>query len=97
MNRIILTVCAVLFAVPALALDQYNTSTMSCSQVQAAVQRGGQVQLRYPSPNDASQTLYDAFVANSSFCNARATKMTTVPTSDTARCRVRQCKRHAGR
>ena len=97
MKTLLLTACAVLFVAPALALDQYNTRTMSCSQVQAAVQRGGQVQLRHPSPDDPSQTLYDAFVANSSFCNARATKIVTVPAADTPRCPVRQCKRHAGR
>ncbi len=97
MKMIMLTVCGLLFGAPALALDQYNTSTMRCSQVQATIQRAGQVQLRHPSPGDPSQSLYDTYVANSSYCNARATRTTTVPASDTARCKVRQCKRNAGR
>lgn len=97
MRTLVLMVCALLCCAPAWAINQYNTNTMSCSEVQAAVQRDGQAQLRYASPDDPSQTLYDAFVANSSYCNARATKTTTVPARDTGSCRVRQCKRHPGR
>ena len=89
--------CALLASGPAAAMNQYNTVTLSCSEVQAAVQRDGQAQLRYPSPDDPSQPLYGAFVANSSYCNARATKTVTVPARDTAQCRVRRCKPHAGR
>lgn len=82
---------------PAFAINQYDTINMTCSQVQAAVQRDGRAQLRYPSPGNRSQTLYDAYVADSSYCNARATKATYVPTRDIVKCKVRQCKRHAGR
>ncbi len=97
MKTIMLMVSALFFSAPSWAMNQYNTNTMSCSEVQAAVQRDGQVQLRFISPDDPLQTLYDAFVSNSSYCNARATKYTYVPTRDRAKCKVRQCKRHPGR
>ena len=97
MKTLMPMVCVVVFSAPAWAMNQYDTNTMSCGEIRAAVQRDGQVQLRYTSPDDPSQTLYDVYVANSSFCNARATKTTTVPARDRAQCKVRQCKRHAGR
>ena len=97
MKALMPLVCIVCFCTPAWALNQYNTNTLSCSEIQGAVQRDGQAQLRYRSPDDPSQTLYDVYVANSSYCNARATKTTFVPAKDRAQCKVRQCKRHPGR
>ena len=97
MKTILLIVCAVLFCLPAFAAKQYNTSAMSCSQVQSALKRDGRAQLRYPSPRDPTLTLYDNYVGDSSNCNSGVTKPAYVPAKDTRKCKVNQCRRPPGR
>jgi hypothetical protein len=90
-------VCAVVFCAPALAASKYNTSTMSCSQVQSALKRDGRAQLRYPSARNPSVTLYDTYVAGSNNCNSGVAKSASVPARDTAKCKVHECRRQPGR
>lgn len=97
MKTAILMFCAVFVSAPAFAINQYNINTMSCSQVQSTLKRDGQAQLHYSSPGNPSMTLYDSYVRDSSYCNSRATRATNVPTKDTGKCKVHQCKKRAGR
>ena len=87
-------ICAVLVSAPALAMNQYNTTTMTCSQVQSTLKQEGQAQLRYPSPRNPSLILYDRFVSGGNYCRPQTA---FVPTRDTNKCRVTKCQRYGGR
>ncbi len=80
-------------SVPAEAISRYNSLSMTCARVQAAVQNEGAVILRYPSTRDPSLTLYDRYVADGRFCAVgEVADNAWIPTSDRRNCFVRNCK-----
>jgi len=97
MRRLAIIVPIVLLASDASAISRYQTNTMSCASVQAALQRDGVAILRYPSPNNPSLPLYDRYVSDRRFCaaNQRA-DLRSVPAADTSQCRVRKCVQASG-
>ena len=94
MRRLAITIPALLFAADASAISRYNTNTMSCARVTAALNADGEAILRYPAPNNPSLQLYDRYVSDDRSCSRgqRAVPM-SVPTADNRNCRVRKCIR----
>ncbi|MEM6464236.1 MAG: hypothetical protein AAF724_20205 [Pseudomonadota bacterium] len=92
MRRALLTLCMVMVAFPALAINRYNVTAMSCAAVQAAVQRDGAAILRWQSPRNPGLPIYDRYVRNTLYCdyNEYATPA-FVPSRDNPNCRVRNC------
>lgn len=92
MKTVLLAACLALIAVEAQAVSRYNSTSMSCAQVQQAIRNEGEAILRWVSPTSGVQR-YDRFVRDDSFCQvAFETKLTTVPAADTKSCRVYNCK-----
>ncbi|WP_235912066.1 hypothetical protein [Mesorhizobium xinjiangense] len=94
--KLLLTLAAtglLLASVPAEAISRYNSTSMSCARVQAAVQREGAVILRHRSTRNPSLTLYDRYVADGRFCAVgEVADNAWVPTSDRRDCFVRNCR-----
>ncbi|MDA4844366.1 hypothetical protein [Hoeflea poritis] len=98
MKRLILPLAALMAATPAGAVQTYDIGNMSCSQVQAIVQRDGVAQLRYNSKSNPSVPIYNRYVAGSTHCGSRSiANLATVPTRDNPSCRVKICKRFGDR
>jgi hypothetical protein len=94
MRRLAITIPALLFAADASAISRYNTNTMSCARVMAALNTDGAAILRYPAPNNPSLQLYDRYVRDNRFCSSTQRALVTpVPTSDNRNCPVRKCVR----
>ena len=93
MKRFILVAAIVAGAiVPAYAISRYNSQSMSCQAVQAAIRNEGAVILRYPSRRTPNMTLYDRYVLHDGFCmSTQFADDATVPTADRASCSVRKC------
>ena len=94
MRRLAIAIPALLFAADASAISRYDTNTMSCARVTAAMNADGVAILRYPAPNNPSLQLFDRYVRDGRFCSPtqRAVLM-SVPTADNRNCRVRKCIR----
>ncbi len=92
MKQLILALCISAVAFPALSIQRYNTLTMTCAQVQDAVNRDGAAILRYPSSRVPSLQLYDRYVRNRLFCGySQFAKRDYIPTRDSRQCRVLKC------
>lgn len=97
MRRLAIILPVLLLAGEASAISRYQTNTMSCARVQAALQSDGVAILRYPAPSNPSLTLYNRYVRDRTFCNAsQRADLTSVPTADVARCPVRKCVQASG-
>lgn len=97
MRRLVLIIPLLMLAGEASAISRYQTTTMSCARVQAAVGSDGQAILRYPAPDNPSLVLYDRYVRDRTFCSAsQRADLTSVPAADTPNCRVRKCVRASG-
>ena len=94
MRRLALVIPVLLFAPEASAISRYDTDTMSCARVTAALKADGAAILRYRAPDNPSLTIYDHYVRDGSFCSAsqRATPE-SVPSADRKSCPVRKCTR----
>lgn len=98
MRRLAIVLSTLLLAGEASAISRYQTTSMSCARVQAAVNAEGQAILRYPAPDNPSLVLYDRYVRDSTQCSSRSQRaeLQSVPAADTARCKVRKCVRASG-
>jgi len=92
-KSVVLALCLLPIAFEAQAISRYDATSMTCAQVQSAIDQEGAVILRYPSPRDASIERYDRYVRDRHFCkhNERA-DTTMVPASDSKACPVRECR-----
>ncbi|MBX3584241.1 MAG: hypothetical protein KF810_20350 [Rhizobiaceae bacterium] len=92
MKRLLLA--AMVFALlprDAFAIVRYMVQDMTCSEVQAAVERDG-VAILYRKAGPSGTPLYDRYVANQSFCQGgQITIKEAIPTADTKSCRVSKC------
>ncbi|MDQ0454042.1 hypothetical protein [Rhizobium paknamense] len=80
-------------ATDALAIQRYNSTTMTCEGVRQAVRSEGATILRYPSKRVAGMTLYDRYVRDRGFCNSNEyAERATVPTRDNPACPVLNCQ-----
>ena len=69
MKRIAILIPTLFLSSEALAIERYQTDSMSCSSVAAAVDRDGAAILRYRAPNNPSLQLYDRYVRDDRFCS----------------------------
>ncbi|MEW9805407.1 hypothetical protein ABUE31_05350 [Mesorhizobium sp. ZMM04-5] len=97
MRRLAILAAMLVLSGEASAISRYQTTTMSCARVQAAVVADGQAILRYAAPDNPSLVLYDRYVRDSSFCSrSQRADRVSVPTADTRSCKVRKCVRASG-
>lgn len=77
----------------AFAISRYNSKSMSCDQIKSVISSEGAVILRYPSTRVPGLTLYDRYVKHAGYCWGSDVRNTTyVPSSDSSKCRVYNCK-----
>ena len=62
MRRLAIIIPLLMLAGEASAISRYQTNSMSCARVQAAVTSDGEAILRYPAPDNPSLQLYDRYV-----------------------------------
>ena len=97
MRRLAIIIPVLMLAGEASAISRYQTNSMSCARVQAAVTSDGAAILRYPAPDNPSLQLYDRYVRDRTFCSAsQRAGLTSVPAADTNKCQVRKCVRARG-
>jgi hypothetical protein len=95
---VVLVPLLLLTAGEASAISRYQTTSMSCARIQAAVQADGAALLSYPARDNPSLQLFDRYVRDSSFCRMgyQTAQQRSVPASDTENCKVRKCVRVSG-
>jgi hypothetical protein len=93
MTRLLtIALAAMTLAAPAHAISRYNSQGMSCNAVQAAVQREGEVILRWRSARNPTLPLYDRYVSGGRFCAVGEVAVgSSVPTRDDRSCYVLKC------
>jgi hypothetical protein len=97
MRRLAIVIPILLIAGEASAISRYQTNSMSCARVQAAVKNDGTAILSYPAPNNPSLQLYDRYVRDGTFCSAsQRASVKSVPAADTRNCSVRKCIKASG-
>jgi hypothetical protein len=90
MRKILAAVLLLSMSGGAMAIERYDSRSMTCSAIQAALEKDGAAILYRQT---SGLPLYDRYVASSRFCDSTATAVwSSVPASDTATCRVRKCK-----
>lgn len=68
------------------AISRYNSKSMTCSAIKAAINNEGAVIL------DTANGIFDRYVRNRNQCLVnQTTKRRSVPAADTSKCRVRYC------
>jgi hypothetical protein len=97
MRRLAIILPLLMLAGEASAISRYQTTSMSCARIQAAVRSDGQAILRYPAPDNPSLVLYDRYVRDRTFCgSSQRAELMSVPAADTRNCKVRKCVRASG-
>ncbi|WP_353645014.1 hypothetical protein [Mesorhizobium sp. WSM2239] len=92
MKPLLLALCFSLIAAEAQAISRYNSTSMSCAEVQARVRGEGAAILRYRSTRNPSLPLYGRYVSDRRYCNHNEVAETAfVPAADTKSCLVREC------
>ena len=87
-----LAACLSLPAADAQAISRYTSTSMTCSKIQATIDRDGAAIMKYRSPR-TGLPLYDRYVKNRLFCpNGQTTDRAYVPASDTPSCPVYRCE-----
>lgn len=93
MKKISIALAFLFVAFEAQAISRYETSRMSCGEVQATVRAEGEAILRYPSRTNPSIQRYDRYVSNRGFCRlGERTERVYIPTADQRSCLVLICK-----
>lgn len=94
MRLVILTAGLAMFAAgPAVAINRYNSETMTCAKVQSTIRAEGAAIMRYRSKTSPSLVLYDRYVANANHCAWReTTEYRYIPSKNDPTCRVLACK-----
>jgi hypothetical protein len=97
MRRLAIIVPVLMLAGEASAISRYQTTSMSCARVQAAVKNDGAAILSYPAADNPSLVLFDRYVRDRSFCSSsQRAGPESVPAADTRNCPVRKCVRASG-
>jgi hypothetical protein len=98
MRTIVIAATLWLSAVNAYAQIRVETTSMTCAQIQAVLDRHGTAILRYRSASNPSLPLYGNYVKDVRSCGAGQTAgPASVPAADTGRCRVQRCMRNTSR
>lgn len=97
MKRLAIVLPVLLMAGEALAVSRYQTMSMSCARVQAALNADGAAILHYPAPDNRSLDRFDRYVRDRTFCSSsQRTRRVSVPAADTKGCAVNKCVRASG-
>lgn len=76
------------------AISRYQTTRMSCAEVQSVLRQEGAAILRWQSRNTPGLPLYGRYVSDARFCQlGEVTEFQSVPTADVRGCTVKQCVR----
>ncbi|MCX7304432.1 MAG: hypothetical protein NTV73_08835 [Hyphomicrobiales bacterium] len=91
MKRIAIALCLSVISAEAHAINRYNSTSMTCSKVQATIQQEGAAIMRYKSRS--GNPLYDRYVKSRQFCPVgQTTRRSSIPTSDKPSCSVSRCQ-----
>lgn len=97
MRRLAIVIPLLMLAGEASAISRYQTTSMSCARVQAALNNDGAAILAYPAQDNPSLQLYDRYVRDSSICRqSQRAVLNSVPTADNKSCPVRKCTTVSG-
>lgn len=79
-------------AFPSMAINRYQSTSLSCSEIKDRIANQGAVILRYPGRMNPSLTVYDRFVVNRSQCSSHeVAERLGIPAADTRSCKVSRC------
>lgn len=79
------------------AVSRYQTMSMSCARIQAAVKADGAAILHYPAQDNPSLDRFDRYVRDRTFCSStQKVRRASVPAGDTRSCAVNRCVRAGG-
>jgi hypothetical protein len=80
------------------ALSRYDSTKLTCAQVQSIINREGAAIMRYPSTRVRGMVLYDRFVSNFQQCAiGEYSVIRYIPTADKEDCFVLSCSSNAFR
>lgn len=83
-----------LLAFDASAISRYNSTSMSCAEVQDTIVRDGAAIMRWRSASGVQR--YNRFVADDSFCpSAEIAEWTNIPSADRRSCSVLECRQYS--
>src|SRR5690349_6476699 len=93
MKRIFLaTVLLLMVTAQASAIKRYQTTSMTCQAIKAAIKNDGAAILRYQSERNPNLPLYGRYVKSRQYCQAEeTTEFRSVPSKDTSSCPVLAC------
>ncbi|NKJ39862.1 hypothetical protein [Rhizobium sp. SG570] len=98
MKKIILFAAIGLFSTHAMAMESYNSKSLSCSTVHEKIAKEGSIVLKYPSSKVAGMNMYYRTVSNSTACLGQgAMANASVPTSDDPKCKIKTCSFATGK
>lgn len=84
-----------LFALPAQSTERLQSQTMSCQAIKSAIVQKGSVVLRYPSKRNASNILFDRYVASSRQCaRGEIAEWKSAPVKGGKSCRLLVCNHY---
>jgi hypothetical protein len=94
MRKIVLSAFALFLALPAYAIQRYDSDNLSCAQVKGIIYGDGAAIIRYRSTFNPRLQLYERYVRNDLFCEyEERTKTVFIPTADTRNCAVYKCEK----
>lgn len=97
MKRLAILLPVLLMAGEASAVSRYQTMSMSCARVQAAIAADGAAILHYPAANNPSLDRFDRYVRDRTFCSSiQRLQRVSIPAADTRSCTVNRCVRASG-
>ena len=98
MKALLATICLLAASVPASAAQnyganaRYNSTTMSCAEIQSRIREEGAVVLRYPSSKDPTRMMFGRYVSGDRYCSSDEVPAgKSVPSSDNKSCPVQMC------
>jgi hypothetical protein len=95
MRVLLASLCLLAAVAPAAAansMPHYNSTTMTCAEIQKRIHDEGAVVINFPSTANSSMPHYGRFVDSMHFCSANELMAPmSIPTADTKSCRVVQC------
>jgi hypothetical protein len=89
---ILMTIWVILLAIPAQAIERYQSRDHSCAQIKAIIRDQGAAIFRYNSTRKPGLTLYDRYVRNGTFCAShQTTEKVAIPAANGQSCSVSHC------
>jgi hypothetical protein len=91
MKTLLMALGLALITGDALAISRYNSTSMSCAEVQDTILRDGAAIMRWR--GRGGLPLYGRYVADGRFCESSTRpEWRSIPAADTKNCNVTECK-----